>query len=159
MSGFAQTYSPVKMQGKTIGYRNDNDSTITITTSFTTNEFNNIKNYFSTFNYLTVLDTGLVIGDVIKNPQPLQINQQLTNTDLRGIYLTRAGQYKNASVGVSVGTSALIGVILASPAHTVAEYNTKVKIASVLTTIGGAISFGLNIAGNNMLIKAGLVTQ
>jgi len=99
-------------------------------------------------------------GQIIDQYKPQSVTPSLIaqpiDTNSRGSYLIKAGQYKNAAIAVGVGTSVIVGVMLSNPSPTIAEYNIKVSTAGLLSAIGGIISFGLNIAGNNMLIKAGL---
>jgi hypothetical protein len=81
------------------------------------------------------------------------------NSFTQGQYLVKSGKYKNASIVVAGITTGLTALILSNPTHNTTEYNMQVKTAGFISFIGGGISLGLNITGNNMLIKAGLAKQ
>ena len=161
VNGFAQSVSWVTKPrtNDTVGYVNTQQKEFIITRNVTQAEFDNILAAYG-----DVLDIKFKGKNDILNSNKTQVtvpNTQspVVDTNSRGSYLIQAGQYKNAAIGVGVATSAIVGFILTQPSSTVTEYNTKATLAGVLSAVGGAISFGLNIAGNNMLIKAGLAKQ
>jgi len=112
--------------------------------------------------YVDILDIVIKDGQITgqRNSQSIatSLTPQPTSANSQGYYLIKAGEYKNASIAVSLGTSVIVGVILsdASP-KSINGYRTQTMTAGAIGAIGGLISFGLNIAGNNMLIKAGSV--
>jgi hypothetical protein len=142
----------------TIGYiesiKNQKQQQFIITHQVTQLEFDKLLAIYG-----DILDIITKDGQIINQYKPQSVvvssTTQSTNTNSQGYYLIKAGEYKNAAIAVGAGTSAIVGVILSQP-MSVKDYNTKIGLAGALSAIGGIISFGLNIAGNNMLIKAGL---
>ena len=164
MSGFAQSVAWVikPRTHDTIGYVNLKQNEFVITREVTQLEFDKILATYGDMFDIGFMDKGYVSKlntpeGMIVQSTPIQLHT--TDTTSRGTYLVLAGQYKNAAIAVGTGTSIIVGAILTNPSTTVNEYNSKAVFAGILSAIGGAVSFGLNIAGNNMLIKAGLVTQ
>ena len=93
------------------------------------------------------------------NPKPHTRGEYLPKPHTRGEYLVEAGKLKNLSLTILGITSSTSALILTQPSNTIAEYNNKARIAGLVSLLGGGISLGLQIKSNNMLIKAGLVTQ
>ena len=140
----------------TIGYIDQKYRQFIVTRQITQLEFDKLQNMYLGA-YTIVTREGQIIDQY--KPQSVVSSSTTSPIDInsRGFYLVKAGEYKNASIAVSLGTSVIVGVILsdASP-KSINGYRTQTMTAGAIGAIGGLISFGLNIAGNNMLIKAGL---
>ena len=141
VSGFAQT-QPFIWNNDTIGkftkkvyLVNETNSTtvysLILNKPVSDSTFNVIKNTYPKFN---------VVYD------PIQLKHIQLNHKTQDQYLIESGRLKNASVLVSTITTAIT---------TILTIDSKYKEASVVSLIGGGISYTLNIAGNNALIKAG----
>lgn len=148
----------------TIGYIDEKQKQLIITHQVTWSEFDRLTDMY--FNVLTVVVRKDQLVDqsykLQKNNRPKPgtspISAQPVNTDLRGFYLGKAGEFKNASIAVTLGTGVIVGVILSDDrTNSVNGYRNQTLIAGVVGALGGLVSLGLNIAGNNMLIKAGSV--
>ena len=138
----------------TIGYIDQKYKQFIVTKQITQLEFDRLLAiYDGAYNIVT--REGQIIDQYKPQPVTPFLIAQPIDTNSRGYYLIKAGEYKNAAITVGAGTSVIVGVILSQP-MSVKNYNTKIGLAGALSAIGGIISFGLNIAGNNMLIKAGL---
>jgi hypothetical protein len=140
----------------TIGYIDQKYQQFIVTRQITQLEFDKLQNMYLGA-YTIVTREGQIIDQY--KPQPVVSSSTTSPIDInsRGFYLVKAGEYKNASIAVSLGTSVIVGAVLANPSKTMNGYSTQTMTAGVIGAIGGLISFGLNIAGNNMLIKAGSV--
>ena len=141
----------------TIGYIDQKQQQFIVTQQITQLEFDRLLAiYQGAYNIVT--REGQIIDQYVPQPVSSSLTSQPTSTNSQGYYLIKAGEYKNASIAVSLGTSVIVGVILsdASP-KSINGYRTQTMTAGAIGAIGGLISFGLNIAGNNMLIKAGSV--
>lgn len=139
----------------TVGYIDQKQQQFIVTGQITQFEFDRLLAIYQGA-YDIVTREGQIIDQYKPQPVTSSLIPQPIDTSSRGFYLVKAGEYKNAAIAVGAGTSVIVGAILSRPSPTIAEYNTKAVTAGVLSAIGGIISFGLNIAGNNMLIKAGL---
>jgi len=139
----------------TIGYVDQKYRQFIVTKQITQLEFDRLLAIYDGA-YTIVTREGQIIDQYKPQPVTSWLIAQSIDTNSRGSYLIKAGEYKNAAIAVGAGTSIIVGAILSRPSPTITEYNTKAVTAGVLSAIGGIISFGLNIAGNNMLIKAGL---
>ena len=146
----------------TIGYIDEKHQQFIITHQVTWSEVYRLEDIY--YNVYTVVVREDQIVDQSyqqkKNnrPQPglSALSAQLANTDLRGFYLVKAGEFKNASTAVTIGTSVIVGVILSDDrTNSINGFRNQTLTAGVIGSLGGLISLGLNIAGNNMLIKAG----
>jgi hypothetical protein len=161
MSGFAQsvTWVTKPRTQDTIGYINLEQHKFVITHPVTHNEFKQIVSSYGT-SFDIVDEKGKInIPKRGINPSTIQPNVDTNVVKSRGSYLVKAGQYKNAAIAVAGATTGLSTIILSNPANTIQEYRSKTTLAGLISLFGGGISLGLNIAGNNMLIKAGLATQ
>jgi len=147
----------------TIGYLDEKHQQFIITHQVTLSEFDRLSDIYSGVYTVVVREDQIIDQNKSQtNNRPQTgtspLSAQSANTDLRGFYLVKAGEFKNASIAVSLGTSVIVGVILSDDrTNSINGYRNQTLTAGVVGALGGLIALGLNIAGNNMLIKAGLV--
>ena len=139
----------------TIGYIDQKYQQFIVTRQITQLEFDKLQNMYLGA-YTIVTREGQIIDQYKPQPVSSSLITRPIDINSRGFYLVKAGEYKNASIAVGLGTSVIVGVILSNDrTNSINGFRNQTLTAGVIGSLGGLISLGLNIAGNNMLIKAG----